>query len=71
MNNDSQLLVSTQWLEDHLDAPDVRILDATYFMPEDERDGRAEYESSHIPGARFPRDCQNVASHLVFQLAHH
>ena len=53
MNNDSQLLVSTQWLEDHLDAPDVRILDATYFMPADERDGRAEYEVSHIPGARY------------------
>lgn len=49
MNNDSQLLVSTQWLEDHLDAPDVRILDATYFLPEDNRDARAEYEESHIP----------------------
>lgn len=53
MNNDSQLLVSTQWLEDHLDAPDVRILDATYFLPEDNRDARAEYEESHIPGARY------------------
>lgn len=53
MNNDSQLLVSTQWLEDHLSAPDVRILDATYFMPADERDARAEYEVSHIPGARY------------------
>ena len=53
MNNDSQLLVSTQWLEDHLDAPDVRILDATYFLPDDERDARAEYDASHIPGARY------------------
>lgn len=53
MNNDSQLLVSTQWLEDHLDAPDVRILDATYFLPEDNRDARAEYEESHIPGSRY------------------
>ncbi|OUS04117.1 3-mercaptopyruvate sulfurtransferase [Rhodobacterales bacterium 52_120_T64] len=53
MNNDSQLLVSTQWLDDHLDAPDVRILDATYFLPGAERDGRAEYDASHIPGARY------------------
>lgn len=53
MINDSQLLVSTQWLEDHLDAPDVRILDASYFLPEMNRNGRAEYEVAHIPGARF------------------
>ncbi|MHA1128334.1 MAG: sulfurtransferase, partial [Alphaproteobacteria bacterium] len=53
MKSDPQLLVSTQWLEDHLDAPDVRILDATYFMPDDDRDGRTEYEGSHIPGARY------------------
>lgn len=53
MNSDPQLLVSTQWLEDHLNAPDVRILDGTYFMPDDNRDGRAEYENSHIPGARY------------------
>lgn len=53
MTNDSQLLVSTQWLEDHLDAPDVRILDATYFLPEMNRNGRVEYEKAHIPGARF------------------
>jgi len=53
MLNDSQLLVSTQWLEDHLDAPDVRILDSTYFMPEMNRDARVEYEAAHIPGARY------------------
>ncbi len=53
MNSDSQLLVSTKWLEDHLMAPDVRILDATYFMPAEKRDGRAEYEAAHIPGARY------------------
>ena len=53
MTSDPQLLVSTQWLASHLNAPDLRILDATYFMPEDSRDGRAEYEASHIPGARY------------------
>ena len=53
MKSDPQFLVSTQWLEDHLNAPDVRILDATYFMPAAKRDAKAEYQASHIPGARF------------------
>ncbi len=46
-------LVSTQWLAEHLSAPDVRIVDATWFMPGVERDARAEYEQGHIPGAVF------------------
>ncbi len=53
MQNDPQTLVSTQWLADHLNAPDVRILDATYFMPDDIRDARVEYGAAHIPGARY------------------
>jgi thiosulfate/3-mercaptopyruvate sulfurtransferase len=46
-------LVSTQWLAEHLSAPDVRIVDATWFMPGVERDARAEYAQGHIPGAVF------------------
>lgn len=46
-------LVSTQWLADHLGAPDVRIVDATYFLPMEKRDARAEYEGGHIPSAVF------------------
>ncbi|MBU0723425.1 MAG: 3-mercaptopyruvate sulfurtransferase [Alphaproteobacteria bacterium] len=46
-------LVSTAWLQDHLDAPDVRIVDATYFMPAMKKSGRTEYEARHIPGAVF------------------
>lgn len=53
MHSDPQLLVSTQWLEDHLNAPDVRVLDATYILPDVPRDARAEYEKCHIPGARY------------------
>ncbi|RMF38480.1 MAG: 3-mercaptopyruvate sulfurtransferase [Alphaproteobacteria bacterium] len=51
--SDPQLLVSTGWLEDHLAAPDLRILDATYFLPDAGRDARAEYAAGHIPGAIF------------------
>ncbi|GEO80927.1 sulfurtransferase [Pararhodospirillum oryzae] len=46
-------LVSPAWVQDHLDAPDVRILDATWVMPASGRDPRAEYEAAHIPGAVF------------------
>lgn len=46
-------LVSTDWLEHHLHAPDVRIVDATYYLPNDEREGAEEYSYRHIPGAVF------------------
>ncbi len=46
-------LVSTAWLADHLDAPDVRIVDASWFMPGTPRDPKEEFEAGHIPGAVF------------------
>jgi thiosulfate/3-mercaptopyruvate sulfurtransferase len=46
-------LVSTEWLAAHLGAPDVKVADATWFLPTIERDARAEYEQAHIPGAVF------------------
>ena len=51
--DDPQLLVSTEWLDAHLSAPDLRILDASWHLPGAERDARAEYDAAHIPGARF------------------
>lgn len=46
-------LVSTAWLAEHLDAPDVRIIDASWFLPGSDRDPKAEYALAHIPGAVF------------------
>jgi thiosulfate/3-mercaptopyruvate sulfurtransferase len=46
-------LVSTDWLEAHLEAPDVRVVDATWFLPMVERDAKAEHMARHIPGAMF------------------
>ncbi|KZL28601.1 3-mercaptopyruvate sulfurtransferase [Pseudovibrio sp. WM33] len=46
-------IVSTSWLKDHLDAPDVVIIDASWFLPAMERDAKKEYEQEHIPGALF------------------
>ncbi|MCB1328825.1 MAG: 3-mercaptopyruvate sulfurtransferase [Maritimibacter sp.] len=52
-HSDPKTLVSTAWLADHLTAPDMRIFDASWFLPTVDRDPRAEYEAQHIPGARF------------------
>ncbi|HEX6859544.1 MAG TPA: 3-mercaptopyruvate sulfurtransferase [Caulobacteraceae bacterium] len=49
----SDPLVSTQWLHDRLGAPDIKIIDASWFMPGSERDPKAEYALAHIPGAVF------------------
>ena len=46
-------IVSTAWLADHLDDPDVRIVDATYHLPGTNRDAAAEFTQAHIPGAVF------------------
>ncbi|MGJ8610539.1 MAG: 3-mercaptopyruvate sulfurtransferase [Octadecabacter sp.] len=60
--DDPKTLVSTQWLADHLKNPDLRILDASWFMPDAGRDARAEYDAAHIPGARF-FDIDDVSDH--------
>lgn len=53
MQDDPKTLVSTGWLADHLNDPDLRLLDASWHMPATGRDARAEYDAAHIPGARF------------------
>lgn len=45
------ILVSTDWLAEHLGDETVRILDCRYYF--DGRDGYAEYRTGHIPGARY------------------
>ncbi|RBI74024.1 3-mercaptopyruvate sulfurtransferase [Roseovarius sp. TE539] len=51
--DDPRTLVGTGWLAAHIKDPDLRILDGTWFLPDEGRDARAEYEEAHIPGARF------------------
>jgi len=46
-------LVSCRWLAERLEAPDLRVLDATWFLPTDPRDARALYAEKRIPGAIF------------------
>lgn len=55
-------LVSTEWLAARLKDADLRILDATWFMPGSQRDAKAEFDAAHIPNARF-FDIDDVSDH--------
>ena len=52
-------LVTTQWLSEHLDDPDLVVLDCTVLIEQNEDgsmqsvSGRASYEGGHIPNAGF------------------
>ena len=46
-------LVSTEWLAEHLNAPDVRIVDGSFYLPAQKRDPKAEFTAQHIPGAVY------------------
>ncbi len=67
-------LVSTAWLGDHLDAPDLRVFDTTVHLDVvpagfEIRSGRTEYDAKHIPGAGFldiVADLSDPASELAF-----
>ncbi len=63
-------LVTTEWLEGELGASDLRVIDATLFLPGEPRDARLEYEAEHIPGAVFldleeVSDSSNPVPHMV------
>lgn len=59
----TQHLVETDWLEQHLGDPDLRIIDCTVYLPNyfeesagehvEIASGRADYDERHIPGAAF------------------
>ncbi len=51
--DDPRTLVSTGWLAAHLKDPDLRVLDASWYLPGSGRDARADFAAAHIPGARF------------------
>ena len=46
-------LVSTEWLASRINAPDVRVADASWYLPQANRDPRAEFAAAHIPRAVF------------------
>jgi thiosulfate/3-mercaptopyruvate sulfurtransferase len=46
-------LVSTDWLAGELGKPDLVVFDATKYLPNEAKDGRAEFLAAHVPGARY------------------
>lgn len=46
-------LVTTGWLAEHLGTADLRVADATFFLPGGPMTGRQSYEAGHIEGAVF------------------
>ena len=51
------IFVSTEWLSARMDAPDLVVVDGSYYLSSMNRDAGAEYLAGHIPGAvRFDID---------------
>ncbi|KAH6836677.1 mercaptopyruvate sulfurtransferase 1 [Perilla frutescens var. hirtella] len=46
-------VVSVDWLHANLREPDVKVLDASWYMPDEQRNPLQEYQVAHIPGALF------------------
>lgn len=46
-------VVNADWLAARLEEPGIKVLDASWMMPQSGRDARAEHAAGHIPGARF------------------
>ena len=49
----SRWLKSTEWLAGALGKPDLVVVDASYYLPTQKRDPKAEYLAAHVPGAVF------------------
>lgn len=49
----SDSLVDVEWLAAHLDDADVVVLDASAYLPNEDKDAPALYRQAHVPGARF------------------
>ncbi|KAG2679640.1 hypothetical protein I3760_11G059500 [Carya illinoinensis] len=46
-------VVSADWLHANLKEPDLKVLDASWYMPDEQRNPIQEYQVAHIPGALF------------------
>lgn len=65
----STSIVSAEWLKAHLHDQDVRVVDASWYLPAAGHDARSEFDSGHIPGAvYFDIDEHAAPSHLPHML---
>ena len=58
----SRFVVSGDWVEKSLGAPKFRVVDASWYLPAQNRNGAEEYAAGHIPGAVF-FDQDAIADH--------
>ena len=63
-------VVTTEWLAAHLGEPDLRVIDATWYLPVLKRDAGAEYLTAHVPGAVYfdidaVKDTSNPLPHML------
>ncbi|MBQ0824327.1 3-mercaptopyruvate sulfurtransferase [Microvirga sp. HBU67558] len=66
----SQPFVSTSWLQEHLNDPNLVVVDASWYLPNQNRDPQSEYLAGHIPGAvRFDidtvKDMRSALPHML------
>jgi thiosulfate/3-mercaptopyruvate sulfurtransferase len=57
-------VVTTEWLAGHLGDPGLRIIDATWYLPQARRDAHVEFAGAHLPGAVF-FDIDEIADHSM------
>ena len=53
MPETSPFVVDADWLEQRLGTPGLSIVDASWYLPAQKRNAKAEYDAAHIPGAIF------------------
>ena len=53
MAEKSPFVVDADWLQGQLGTPGLSIVDASWYLPAQGRDAKAEYKAAHIPGAMF------------------
>jgi thiosulfate/3-mercaptopyruvate sulfurtransferase len=58
----SKNLVSTEWLAANLTAPNLVVVDGSWYLPAQNRDAKAEYLKAHIPGA-VHFDIEEISDH--------
>nr|WP_316653889.1 3-mercaptopyruvate sulfurtransferase [uncultured Gellertiella sp.] len=62
MSEKSRFTVSADWVQKQLGAPEFRVVDASWYLPAQGRNGALEYSGGHVPGAVF-FDQDAIADH--------
>ncbi|HSK28811.1 MAG TPA: 3-mercaptopyruvate sulfurtransferase [Candidatus Limnocylindria bacterium] len=58
----SRHFVSTEWLAERLDDPNIAVVDGSWYLPAMKRDGFKEYQDAHIPRAVY-FDIDEISDH--------